>query len=135
MFFVADVQTGFGAFVSVFLTAQKWSQSDIGLLLVIRGLVSLVGQAPCGALVDATRSMRGLAAGALVAIAASAFLLAAYPVFALALGSRLMLAIASCVLGLSLVALSLGLSNERTLPRASAETPPSPPREPASPRA
>ena len=86
VFFVADVQTGFGAFVAVFLTAQKWSQSDIGVLLTISGLVSLVGQAPCGALVDATRSIRGLAAASLVAIAASAFLFASYPVFIVALG-------------------------------------------------
>ena len=42
---------------------------------------------------------------------------AAYPVFAIALASRLVLAIASCVLGLALVALSLGLSNQRTLAR------------------
>ncbi len=53
VFFVADVQTGFGAFVSVFLTDQKWTQADIGLLLTVSGLVSLFGQAPCGALVDA----------------------------------------------------------------------------------
>ena len=26
IFFVADVQTGFGPFVSVFLTTQKWTQ-------------------------------------------------------------------------------------------------------------
>jgi MFS family permease len=117
VFFVADVQTGFGAFVSVFLTDQKWTQADIGLLLTISGLVSLFGQAPCGALVDAVRSQRTLAAIALVAIAASAFAFAAYPIFVVVLLSRLVLAIASCILGLSLVAISLGLASERQLAR------------------
>jgi MFS family permease len=117
VFFVADVQTGFGAFVSVFLTDQKWTQADIGLLLTVSGLVSLFGQAPCGALVDAARSQRTLAAIALVAIAASAFAFAAYPIFAVALVTRLVLAIASCILGLSLVAISLGLAGERNLAR------------------
>ena len=117
MFFVADVQTGFGAFVSVFLTDQKWTQADIGLLLTVSGLVSLFGQAPCGALVDAARSQRTLAAISLAAIAASAFAFAAYPIFVVALVSRVVLAVASCILGLSLVAISLGLASERHLAR------------------
>src|SRR5262249_61128656 len=39
-FCVADVQTGFGPFVSVYLTAQGWTQVDIGLVLPTRGLVA-----------------------------------------------------------------------------------------------
>jgi MFS family permease len=117
VFFVADVQTGFGAFVAVFLTEQKWTQTDIGLLLTISGLVGLIAQAPSGALVDAARSERALAAVALVAIAASAFVFAAWPVFLVAVASRVVLAIASCVLGLAIVAISLGLSGEHGLAR------------------
>jgi hypothetical protein len=40
VFFVADVQTGFGPFVAVYLTAQKWTQVDIGLVLTVGGLVA-----------------------------------------------------------------------------------------------
>ncbi len=115
IFFVADVQTGFGAFVSVFLTQQKWTQADIGLLLTMSGLVGLIAQAPCGALVDATRSERALAAAMLAAISASAFAFAAYPIFIVALASRLVLAIASCTLGFAIVAISLGLTGEQGL--------------------
>jgi len=50
IFFVADVQTGFGPFVSVYLTAQKWTQVDIGLVLSAAGLVALAGQIPGAAL-------------------------------------------------------------------------------------
>jgi isocitrate lyase len=39
VFFVADVQTGFGPFVSVYLTAQRWTQVDIGLVLSAAGFV------------------------------------------------------------------------------------------------
>ncbi len=117
VFFVADVQTGFGAFVAVFLTEQKWTQTDIGLLLTISGLVGLIVQAPSGALVDAARSERALAAVALVAIAASAFAFAAWPVFLVAVASRVVLAIASSVLGLAIVAISLGLAGEHGLAR------------------
>src|SRR6187551_2943174 len=72
VFFVADVQTGFGPFIAVYLTSQKWTQTDIGLLLTVGGLVSLIGQMPGGAAVDAARSERFVAALALVAISASA---------------------------------------------------------------
>ena len=35
VFCVADVQTGFGPFVAVYLTTQKWTQVDIGLVLSV----------------------------------------------------------------------------------------------------
>ena len=117
MFFVADVQTGFGAFVSVFLTEQKWTQGDIGVLLTISGLVGLFGQAPCGALVDAVKSERALAAAALAVIAASAYAFAAFPIFVVAVASRVALALASCILGLAIVAISLGLAGRGGLAR------------------
>src|SRR5713101_4858116 len=37
VFFVADIQTGFGPFVAVYLTEQKWTQIDIPLLLPVGG--------------------------------------------------------------------------------------------------
>ena len=55
-FFLADVQTGFGPFVSVYLTGQKWTQGDIGLVLTIGGIIGLIGRVPGGAIVDAARS-------------------------------------------------------------------------------
>ncbi len=55
VFFVADIQTGFGPFVAAYLTEQKWTQIDIGLVLTVAGIVALAGQAPGGALVDAAR--------------------------------------------------------------------------------
>ena len=67
IFFVADVQTGFGPFVAVYLTSQKWTQVEIGLILSV-SWPGLAGWARCpgGALVDAVRSER-LVAGVAVA--------------------------------------------------------------------
>jgi MFS family permease len=78
---LADVQTGFGAFVSVYLTTEKWTQTDIGLVLTAGAVVSLVGQIPGGAIVDAARSQRWVAAAAVTAVGISAFALAASPIF------------------------------------------------------
>ena len=48
---------GFGPFITVYLTAQAWTQIDIGLVLSVGGLVALFGQTPGGAVVDAARAV------------------------------------------------------------------------------
>jgi MFS family permease len=103
------VQTGFGPFVSVFLTTQKWTQVDIGLVLSAAGFVSLMGQMPGGALVDAARSERFVAGIAIAAICISALGYAALPVFPMVLSAAVLHSLASCVLGPAIAAISLGL--------------------------
>ncbi len=71
IFFLADVQTGFGPFIAVYLTTQKWTQVEIGLVLSIGGVVGLIGQMPGGAIVDAARSERLVAGLAIAAIGCS----------------------------------------------------------------
>jgi len=109
VFFVADVQTGFGPFVSVYLTAQRWTQVDIGLVLSVTSFVSLIGQMPGGAFVDAARSERFVAGVAVAAICASALTYAAMPIFPVVLAGSILHALASCVLGPAMAAISLGL--------------------------
>jgi predicted MFS family arabinose efflux permease len=109
VFFVADVQTGFGPFISVYLTASHWTQFDIGLVLSAAGVVSLVGQMPGGAVVDAARSERLVAGLAIIAICASALAYLAFPIFPLVLAGSILHALASCVLGPAMAAISLGL--------------------------
>lgn len=109
IFFVADVQTGFGPFIAVYLTSQKWTQTDIGFVLTIGGLVSLLGQVPGGALLDKLNAPRRAAAVAIVLVGVSALMVALWPNYPAVLASRIMQAAASCVLGPAIAALSLGL--------------------------
>jgi predicted MFS family arabinose efflux permease len=115
VFFVADVQTGFGPFVAVYLTEQKWTQIDIGLILSVGGLVALIGQMPGGALVDAARSERLVAGIAVAAIAVSALAYAASPIFAVVLAATVLHAAASCVLGPAMAAIGLGLVKQAAI--------------------
>jgi predicted MFS family arabinose efflux permease len=109
VFFLADAQMGFGPLVAVYLTAQKWTQGDIGLVLTAGGLLALAGQMPGGGLVDAARSERVLAAMAVAVIGASAFLIGSWPVFLVVLAAKLLHSAASCILGPAIAAISLGL--------------------------
>jgi predicted MFS family arabinose efflux permease len=109
IFFVADVQTGFGPFIAVYLTSQKWTQVDIGFALTVGGLISLLGQIPGGALLDRLQAPRRAAAIAVGIIGLSAMILALWPTYVGVMTSRILQAGASCVLGPAIAALSLGL--------------------------
>ena len=69
---------------------ETTSQTDIGLVLTVGGLVSLFGQVPGGAIVDSLKSLRAAAAIAVIAIGASAFALAAFPIFPIVLSVHLL---------------------------------------------
>jgi MFS family permease len=108
-FFLADIQTGWGPFVAAYLTSKAWTQLDIGLILTVGTLSAMVLQAPIGALVDLIPAKRLLAAIAVGAISGSALLLAFWPVFSVVLVAKVLHAIASCLAGPVLAAISLGL--------------------------
>jgi predicted MFS family arabinose efflux permease len=103
------VQTGFGPFMAVYLTTHQWTQVDIGLVLTVRGLAALALQMPGGALVDAVRSERRLAAWAMTGIGASALVIALWPMFPAVLGAQILHAAASSVVNPAIAAISLGL--------------------------
>lgn len=109
IFFLADVQTGFGPFVAVYLTTQKWTQVEIGFVLSIGGIIGLIGQMPGGAIVDAARSERLVASLAVATIGASALAYALWPIFPVVALAATLHALASCVLGPAIAAISLGL--------------------------
>src|SRR5438552_14641543 len=75
-FFVANIQTGFGPFIAVYLTTQGWTQTQIGLALSVGTLAAMASQLPAGALVDAIRSKAAVALFSFLAFTASAVLLA-----------------------------------------------------------
>jgi MFS family permease len=106
-FFVADVQTGFGPFVAVYLTAHKWTQVQIGFALTTGTIVSLIAQIPAGALVDASPNKRAAASGALIGVIIAALLLALQPTQLPVIIAQVLHAFASCVLTPAIAAISL----------------------------
>jgi MFS family permease len=103
------VQTGFGPFVAVYLTTQKWTQVEIGFVLSIGGVIALIGQIPGGAIIDAAKSEKLVAGLAIATIGCSALAYAAWPIFPVVAAAATLHAAASCVLGPAIAAISLGL--------------------------
>ncbi len=115
IFFLADLQTGFGPFVVVYLTTQKWTLTEIGLVLSIGGVVGLIGQMPGGAIIDAARSERLVAGLAVATIGFVALAYAVWPIFPVIAIAATLHAAASCVLGPAIAAISLGLVGPKAI--------------------
>jgi MFS family permease len=114
-FFVANFQTGFGPFISVYLTGVGWTQGAIGAVLSAGSVAGMVSQVPGGILVDAARSKRRAAAAAILAIMASALLIALWPALLPIALAEVLHAFASSVLGPAIAALSLALVGHAAL--------------------
>ncbi len=106
-FFVANLQTAFGPFVSVYLTTQAWTQGQIGLALSIGTVTSMASQIPAGALVDRLAGKRGAAAAAILAVIGGALLLAIWPARLPVAAAEMLHGFASCVLTPAIAAISL----------------------------
>jgi hypothetical protein len=60
-FLLSDVRGALGPYLNVFLvTQQHWSQSEVGFVTTISGLLGLAVQTPIGAAIDETRAKRGV---------------------------------------------------------------------------
>jgi MFS family permease len=83
-FFLADVQTGVGPFLAIFLTSLAglgWNKESAGLALTVGGLAVVAAQTPAGALVDRLRAKRALIAVGVLCLAAGALVIAFLPHF------------------------------------------------------
>jgi MFS family permease len=54
-FFMADMQSGIGPFLGVFLLAHGWHSGLIGTVMTVGGVAGMLITTPAGALIDATR--------------------------------------------------------------------------------
>lgn len=114
-FFLANVQTGFGPFIASYLTANKWTQGEIGVALSVGTATAMLSQVPAGALIDALRNKKAAGAAAIIAIAACALLLAASPTLLPVLAAELFHGFASCMLTPAIAAISFALVGHRAL--------------------
>src|SRR5215472_12451663 len=109
-FFLADVQLSFGSFLAFYLAELGWSKQNVGLALTIGGLAAVAAQIPGGALADAVRWKRGLAACGFILIATAALILALQPSFLLVFAAEALHGMSAGLVGPAIAAISLGLA-------------------------
>jgi MFS family permease len=117
-FLAADVRGAVGPFLNVFLvTQQQWSQSEVGLMTTIGGLLGLAAQTPIGAAIDETRAKRGVVVLALAVLAIAGAAIFAWPTFWPVAVANSLMAVAGDVFGPAVGALTLGLFARERLAR------------------
>jgi len=113
--FVANIQTGFGPFIAVYLTTQGWTQTAIGLALSVGTISAMASQVPAGALVDAARRKSVAAALSILAFMLSALIFALWPVPLFVYLAEVLHGFSSCTLGPAIAAMSLALAGRASL--------------------
>jgi hypothetical protein len=115
-FLLADVRGALGPFLNVFLvTQQHWSQSEVGLVTTIGGLLGLAVQTPIGAAIDATRAKRGVIVLALAVLGIGAAIIFAWPSFWPVMIANGLTAVVGDIFGPAVAALTLGLYARKQL--------------------
>jgi MFS family permease len=105
--FVANIQTGFGPFIAVYLSSQSWTQTSIGLALSIGTVSSMASQVPAGALVDLMPNKTRVAAFSVVVFTISALMFAIHPIPLFVYLAEILHGVSSCTLGPAIAAMSL----------------------------
>src|ERR1700758_848113 len=108
-FFLADIQTGFGAFIAFYLADLGWDKGQVGLALSAGTVAGLISHLPGGAIVDWVPWKRGIAATGIVMIAASALILAFAPTFVPVFTAEILHGVTGGIVTPAIAAISLGL--------------------------
>ncbi|HWE75269.1 MAG TPA: MFS transporter [Stellaceae bacterium] len=113
--FVANIQTGFGPFIAIYLASQGWTQTGIGLALSLGTAAAMASQIPAGALVDALHSKVHAARIGIASFTLCALIFAFYPVQLFVYIAEILHAFASCMLGPAIAAISLAVAGQHAL--------------------
>ena len=113
--FLAGLLSGFGPYVAVYLADEKWTRSNIGLVLTIGGIAGLLSQLPGGELLDIIRAKRALLAVGAAVTAVSALIIGYHPHFTLVAAGLVLQGICGGFLGAAVAAISLGLVGQNAL--------------------
>jgi MFS family permease len=108
-FFLADVQTGLGPFLAAYLAGAGWTPGRVGVALTLGGLVTVLLQAPAGAIVDQLRSKRLILVLASAVLALGAILLSITAAPWAVYTSQVLIGGAGPFLGPTLAAVTMGM--------------------------
>ncbi len=116
-FFLADVQTGVGPFLAIYLAGYGWNEQRVGIALTVGGIAGILTQTPAGALVDRFRSKRSLIAAGIIALAVGSLLIALLPNYWSVMSAQVLIGGTSSIFGPAICAVSLGIVGHKLFDR------------------
>jgi MFS family permease len=108
-FFLADVQTGVGPFLAIYLASQKWNEQSVGIALTVGGIAGIVTQTPFGVIVDRTTSKRGLIAAGILGLALGTLILILWPEPIPVMAAQVLIGGVASIFAPAIAAITLGL--------------------------
>jgi MFS family permease len=112
-FFMADMQSGIGPFVGVFLQAHGWATGLIGTALTLGNVAGMVITTPIGALIDTTNHKRAwVVVPGIAVVVGSVIILLSQQFWAVAI-SQIATSISSAAIVPAVTGITLGLVKQR----------------------
>jgi len=108
-FFLADVQTGVGPFLAIFLASYHWNEQLVGTALTVGSIAGIVTQTPAGGLADRLEAKRTLIAVGACLLAVGTALIALFPSFWPVLTAQVLIGGTSSIFLPTICAISMGL--------------------------
>ncbi len=108
-FFLADVQTGVGPFLAIYLASYHWNEQLVGTALTVGGIAGIITQTPAGALADRLESKRMFIAIGVILLAIGAAIIALFPSLWPVLIAQALVGGSSSIFIPTICAISLGL--------------------------
>ncbi len=117
-FFMADVNTGIGPFLAIYLMAARhWNPASVGVVVSAQSIASVLAQAPAGWLVDWSRHKKWLIIDAAALVAVGCFGIVRSRNEPTEILTQIAIGIAATVFPPTIAAISLGIVGKQKLSR------------------
>ena len=117
-FFMADVATGVGPFLAIYLTATRhWDPGSVGIIVAVQAVAGVIAQVPAGWLVDnSTRKKWLVIVGAMLVAAGCVAIVMARSV-ASEVGVQIVIGLTAAIFPPAIAAIALGIVGKPKLSR------------------
>ncbi len=112
-FFMADMQSGIGPFVGVFLLQRGWASGMIGTALTIGSVAGLLLATPIGGFIDTSRHKRAWVIVPGIAVVAASSIILVWQDFWAVAASQIATSIASAAIVPAVTGITLGMVGQR----------------------
>ncbi len=117
-FFMADVSTGIGPFLAIYLTSTRhWDAASVGVIISSQSIASLLAQGPAGWIVDWSRQKKWLIICAAAVVAAGCYGIVKAVGQRTEIATQVPIGIAAAFIPPAIAAISLGIVGKNKLSR------------------
>jgi MFS family permease len=115
-FFMADVATGIGPFLAIYLTATRhWNPASVGIVVATQSIASVLAQGQAGWIVDWSEHKKWLIIGAAAVVAAGCVGIVLAPSRGTEIVTQILIGLAGAFFAPAIAAVSLGIVGRQKL--------------------